>query len=43
MLMIYSLDTGRKLKVHKMLRRRPERLMYVQFYVLCRGDTDSGI
>ena len=25
------LDTGRKLNVHKVFRRRPERLMYVQF------------
>ena len=25
------LDTGRKLNVHKTFRRRPERLMYVQF------------
>ena len=24
-------DTGRKLNVHKTFRRRPERLMYVQF------------
>ena len=29
MLMIYPLDTGRKIKVHKMLRRRPERLLNV--------------
>ena len=27
----YPLDTGRKLNVHKTFRRRPGRLMYVQF------------
>ena len=26
-----ALDTGRKLNVHKKFRRRPGRLMYVQF------------
>ena len=26
-----ALDTGRKLNVHKTFRRRPGRLMYVQF------------
>ena len=37
---INPVDTGRKLNVHKTLRRRPgqtssERLMYVKYYVLC--------
>ena len=29
--LIFIVDTGRKLNVHKAFRRRPERLMYVQF------------
>ena len=28
---IFPVDTGRKLDVHNTFRRRPERLMYVQF------------
>ena len=31
LLMPYPVDTGRKLNLHKTFRRRPGRLMYVQF------------
>ena len=31
-------DTGRKLNVHKTFRRRPERLMYVQFTSCVNGE-----
>ena len=34
----YPVDTGRKLNVRKTFRRRPERLMYVQFKSCVYGD-----
>ena len=34
-------DTGRKLNVHKTFRRRPGRLMYVQFTSCVYWDIDK--
>ena len=36
-------DTWRKLNVHKTFRRRPERLMYVQFTSCVQGDGGNKI
>ena len=38
---VYPVDTGRKLNVHKTFRRRPGRLMYVQFTFCVYGVTTS--